>query len=149
MINNAINSVLDQSYRNWELIVVDDGSTDNTKEIVSEVVKKDKRVKYFFKENKERSAARNQGIKIASGEWICFLDSDDLYHQTHLEMFQRLIIKNESLKGLYFSGLSKDVYSSELEFYVEGNFSKIEFVLLNTIGTPRACVNKEILLNNN
>jgi glycosyltransferase involved in cell wall biosynthesis len=149
MINNAITSVLDQSYQNWELIIVDDGSTDNTKEIVSEVVKKDKRVKYFFQENKERSAARNKGIKIASGEWICFLDSDDLYHSSHLEVFQRLINNNDSIKGLYFSGLSKEIYSSDLEFYIEGSFSKIEFVLLNTIGTPRACINKEILLNSN
>ena len=145
MINNAINSVLDQSYRNWELIVVDDGSTDNTKEIVSEVVKKDKRVKYFFKENKERSAARNQGIKIASGEWICFLDSDDLYHRSHLEKFKKLINKNNKQPALYFCGLGKNIFDNENYHYNNTHKNNIEFILLNTVGTPRACSTKKIL----
>ena len=145
MINNAINSVLDQSYRNWELIVVDDGSTDNTKEIVSEVVKKDKRVKYFYKENKERSAARNQGIKIASGEWICFLDSDDLYHRSHLEKFKKLINKNNKQPALYFCGLGKNIFDNENYHYNNTHKNNIEFILLNTVGTPRACSTKKIL----
>ena len=146
MINNAIASVLDQSYLNWELIVVDDGSTDNTKEIVSEVVKKDKRVKYFFQENKERSAARNKGIKIASGEWICFLDSDDLYHTSHLEKFKKLINKNNKQPALYFCGLGKNIFDNENYHYNNTHKNNIEFVLLNTVGTPRACSTKKILL---
>ena len=146
MIDNAIASVLDQSYLNWELIVVDDGSTDNTKEIVSEVVKKDKRVKYFFQENKERSAARNKGIKIASGEWICFLDSDDLYHTSHLEKFKKLINKNNKQPALYFCGLGKNIFDNENYHYNNTHKNNIEFVLLNTVGTPRACSTKKILL---
>lgn len=149
LISNSIKSVLNQSFDDWELIIVDDGSTDNTKELISSFIKKDSRIKYFVQENSERSKARNNGIKNASGEWICFLDSDDKYHFTHLEEFKKLILKNKENPGLYFSGLSKEMYSSDLELYIEGSFSKIEFVLLNTIGTPRACVNKEILLNSN
>ena len=84
MLHFAVDSVLNQTYKDWELIVVDDGSTDNTKEIVEEFVKIDKRIKYIFQENKERSAARNNGIKKAKGDWICFLDSDDIYHMNHL-----------------------------------------------------------------
>ena len=59
MIHLAIKSVFNQTYKNWELIIVDDGSTDNTKEIIDKYIEKDKRVKYLYQKNKERSAARN------------------------------------------------------------------------------------------
>ena len=146
MITYAINSVIIQTYKNWELIVVDDGSTDNTKEIVEKFVKSDKRIKYIFQENKERSAARNFGIKESKGDWICFLDSDDIYHTNHLEEFHKLINNNGSKKGLYFCGLSYGKYSENFEEYDLTHKNNIEFVLLNTIGTPRACTQKSILL---
>ena len=79
----AITSVLDQSYKNLELIVVDDGSTDQTSQIVQEF--KDKRIRYFYQENKGVSAARNLGFKQARGELIAFLDSDDLWLKHKLE----------------------------------------------------------------
>ena len=146
MIHEAIKSVLNQTYKNWELIVVDDGSTDNTKEVVEEFVKIDKRIKYIFQENKERSAARNNGIKNAKGDWICFLDSDDIYHTIHLEEFKNLINQKDLKRGLYFSGLSYGKYSENFEEYDLTHKNNIEFVLLNTIGTPRACVHKSIIL---
>lgn len=74
-ISICINSLLDQSYMNWELILVDDGSTDQTKDVVDTY--KDDRIKYFYKENEERSIARNYGLTKASGDYILFLDSDD------------------------------------------------------------------------
>jgi glycosyltransferase involved in cell wall biosynthesis len=74
-ISKAIESVIDQLYNKWELIILDDGSTDNTKEIVLSF--NDDRIRYIYQENKERSAARNNGIRNAKGEYICFLDSDD------------------------------------------------------------------------
>ncbi len=146
MIHNAIESVLSQTRQDWELIIIDDGSIDDTKHLVEKYIKKDGRVKYFFQKNQERSAARNNGIKKAKGDWICFLDSDDFYHICHLEEFCNLINKNNGNKGIYFSGLSKGEYSEELEQYNMTFKSNLEFVILNTIGTPRACVHKEILL---
>ena len=145
MIHNAIESVLNQTYKNWELVIIDDGSTDNTKEIVNNFQKEDKRIKYIFQENKERSAARNNGVNHAQGEWICFLDSDDLYHITHLETFKHLIIKNKKISGLYFSGVSYGEYDNSSQNYLVKT-NKLEFVLFNTIGVPRACCNKEILV---
>ena len=132
MITNAINSVINQTHKAWELIVVDDGSTDNTREIVKEFIKTDKRIKYIFQENKERSVARNNGIKKAKGDWICFLDSDDIYHMNHLEEFK---LDNErGFKiGLYFSGLSFGKYSASSEEYDLSHKNNIEFVLLNII----------------
>lgn len=76
IISRAIESVLNQSYTNWELIIVDDGSTDDTKDIIKSYLK-DKRVKYFYQKNAGVSAARNLAIKKARGEYIAFLDSDD------------------------------------------------------------------------
>jgi teichuronic acid biosynthesis glycosyltransferase TuaG len=71
----AIQSVEDQTYSNWELLIVDDGSTDNSKNIILEF--KDPRVKYFFQSNAGVSAARNTGLLNRKGEYICFLDADD------------------------------------------------------------------------
>jgi glycosyltransferase involved in cell wall biosynthesis len=81
-IEKTIRSVLDQSFTDYEVIVVDDGSTDNTKDIVSKI--RDKRLFYFYKENGERGAARNYGIKKAKGGYITFLDSDDIYYPNYL-----------------------------------------------------------------
>ena len=148
LISKAIKSVVYQTYQNWELIVVDDGSTDKTKEVLGEFVKADSRIIYLYQKNKERSAARNNGIQNANGEFICFLDSDDLYHKTHLKEFKKLIIKSKFQKGLYFSGLSYGKYCNEQEEYNLSYSNNIEFVLINTIGTPRACISEEILKEN-
>ena len=67
LISRAIESILYQTYKNWELIIVDDGSTDNTKQIVYNFIKKDNRIKYIFQENNERSAARNNVVNHNQG----------------------------------------------------------------------------------
>jgi len=82
---DALESLLAQTYLDFEVIVVDDGSTDNTRAVVEEYCKKDSRIIYYYQENKERSAARNQGIRLSRGEYIAFLDSDDVYLPEKLE----------------------------------------------------------------
>ena len=77
LIQKAIKSVLCQSYPVFELIIVDDGSKDNTGEVVKSF--KDQRIKYYYLENQGRSFARKQGIKKSQGDYISFLDSDDFY----------------------------------------------------------------------
>lgn len=74
-IRGAIDSVLAQDFQDWEMIIVDDGSTDNTEGIVRGYA--DKRIRYFTKPNGGPSKARNFGISHASGDWIMYLDSDD------------------------------------------------------------------------
>ena len=84
-IAKSIQSVIDQTYQNWELLIVDDCSTDNTDEVVSPFLK-DPRVKYFHNEKNSGAAlTRNKAIRIAQGEWIAFLDSDDLWSPDKLE----------------------------------------------------------------
>lgn len=148
MISKSIDSVLSQVFNDWELIIVDDGSTDETKDKVQKYQKLDKRIKYIFQNNSERSVARNNGITQAKNDWICFLDSDDIYHPTHLMRYYDLIKEKKNKKGLYFSGVSINKYDNTLQEYNTNVQSNLEFVLLNTIGTPRACCSKEILIAN-
>jgi glycosyltransferase involved in cell wall biosynthesis len=144
-ITNAVESVLNQDYSKWECLIIDDGSTDDTKAIVDQYVKADKRIKYFYQENSERSAARNNGIKNAKGDFICFLDSDDVYDFDHLSTFLSLIEQKHYKDALYVSGVSFGSRSHEPQVYYTNAETDLDFVLLNTIGTPRACVSKTIL----
>ena len=94
-IENSIKSVLNQTYKNFEIIVVDDGSKDNTKEIIDKI--KDKRIRYFkLKNNNGASNARNIGIKISTGNFISFQDSDDIFYPYKLEIQLKNIINKGS-----------------------------------------------------
>ncbi|MDE6337258.1 MAG: glycosyltransferase family 2 protein [Muribaculaceae bacterium] len=99
-IPETIESVLAQSYTNWEMIIVDDCSTDDTKKIVEEYCRKDKRIKYHcLEKNTGAAEARNTALRLASGKWIAFLDSDDLWKPEKLERQVRFMEEN----GLAFS----------------------------------------------
>lgn len=76
-LDECLQSVLDQTYPDWECIIINDGSPDNTEEVAKKWTYKDSRFKYIKKENGGLSSARNAGIKVAKGEWIQFLDCDD------------------------------------------------------------------------
>lgn len=82
-ISRAIKSIINQTYDDLELIIVDDGSVDNTKEVISEF--DDKRIKYIYQKNSGACSARNAGIKISKGKYIAFLDSDDEWNINKLE----------------------------------------------------------------
>jgi len=85
-IEESIQSVINQTYKNWELIIVDDCSKDNTEKIVSSYSRKDNRIKYIkFNENYGAAIARNTAIKQANGKYIAFLDSDDIWKNNKLE----------------------------------------------------------------
>lgn len=78
---NCIESILCQSYTNWELILVDDGSPDNCGNICDDYAVKDNRIKVVHKQNGGLSSARNAGMKIMKGDYVTFLDSDDFLHK--------------------------------------------------------------------
>lgn len=85
-IAETINSVLAQTYSDWEMIIVDDCSSDNTKEIVEQYLKDDDRVQYYcLPKNSGAAEARNEALRRAKGKWIAFLDSDDLWTPDKLE----------------------------------------------------------------
>jgi glycosyltransferase involved in cell wall biosynthesis len=85
-IPQAIESVLKQTYTNWELIIIDDGSTDGTERIVNEYLNENSRIRYYRQPKKGASAARNFGLNIAKGSYVTFLDSDDIYHPDKLNV---------------------------------------------------------------
>lgn len=100
----AVDSVLNQTYRNFEVIVVDDGSTDGTSEILKK--KYDQKIRYFYKENGGCASARNYGIKFARGEYIAFLDSDDKYLPDKLEDQVGILERNTELGFVYSDSYS-------------------------------------------
>lgn len=142
----AIESVRNQKFEEWELIIVDDGSTDNTRALVQRFQQQDPRIKYLFQENAERSVARNNGIAQARGKYICFIDSDDYYLPEYLLAFKKIILKNKEPKGLLFCNISFE-YDGKIEPLappVFGTYTPIEFFLVNSLGTPRVCLHKDI-----
>lgn len=93
LLVNTVNSVLSQTYPHFEVIIVDDGSTDDTGQVVQKTYPNDPNVRYFFKQNEERGAARNFGLKHAKGNYALFFDSDDFMHNNHLEALNKNINK--------------------------------------------------------
>lgn len=93
-ISDSVKSVLAQTYTKWELLIVDDCSTDNTDEIIASF--QDKRIRYFKNErNSGAAVSRNKALRAAKGKWIAFLDSDDLWHPEKLENQIRFMEEND------------------------------------------------------
>jgi glycosyltransferase involved in cell wall biosynthesis len=97
----TLQSVLDQTYMNWECLIVNDGSPDNTEEVALEWIKKDIRFKYLKKQNGGLADARNYGIKASSGEYILPLDSDDLIATTYIEKAAKKLKQNPEIGIVY------------------------------------------------
>jgi glycosyltransferase involved in cell wall biosynthesis len=100
-LSEALQSVVDQTYSNWECIIVNDGSPDNTVEVAKKWLEKDSRFKYIYKENGGLSSARNAGIEIAEGEFILPLDADDRIGTNYLSLAVDEFKKDSELKVVY------------------------------------------------
>lgn len=150
-ISRCIDSILVQKYQNWELILIDDGSTDGSLSILNEYEKKDSRIKVFHQDNTGPGIARNVGISLATGDYIVFVDSDDKISMDYFELLSKKtedvvfidinqvdeefrILKKESMSS--YKKLSKDVF---LRQQMTG---KINW------GGDRKAVKKDLLLNN-
>jgi len=147
-LSNTIKSVISQSHTNWELILVDDGSTDNTRELVASF--SDPRIKYIYQDNAERSAARNKGIQNASGAWICFLDSDDEYTGEHLCQLNAFISNHNPSPGLICTGLIVQSEKEKIEKpfldLAKNNLSEIseKFLIPTQVCVHRSILEKEL-----
>ena len=94
-ILKSIQSVEDQTFSNWELIIIDDCSTDDSFQIIQESAKKDHRIRWHrLEKNSGAAVARNKGVEMAKGEFLAFLDSDDLWHPQKLEKQLRFMTQN-------------------------------------------------------
>lgn len=98
---DALKSVLDQTFQDWECIIVNDGSTDNTKEIALDWINKDKRFRYLEKVNGGVSDARNKGISICAGEYILPLDADDLIGAEYMDKASEVLDTRSDIGIVY------------------------------------------------
>lgn len=138
-LNECLNSVINQTYKNIEIILVDDGSTDKSGSICDDYAKKDDRIKVFHKENGGVSSARNLGILHSKGEFITFVDSDDTITKDFITSFEIESIKKNEYRcmnfknELYLNDFTKydfinALFSNKLQFNVCGGIFYNEFV---------------------
>lgn len=148
LIERAVKSVVDQTVKPQEVIVVDDGSSDNTREVVESI--QSPLVKYVYRKNGGAGAARNTGVKEAAGDWIAFHDSDDMWRPDKLEK-QVKYIKEHSDAGLVYSsyemhledGTSILMPGKKDDLPLEGNVF-VPLLVRNTVGAPTVVVRKEL-----
>lgn len=148
-VEQAIASVLSQTYREFELIVVDDCSTDGTYEIAARAGRDDKRVRLLRnKENQGVARSRNIGVQAARFEWVAFLDSDDMWRPEKLEKQVRLVGGN-GVRSICFTGstfMDEDARRIPYELSVPGEISRRELLKQNLISCSSVLVKKETLL---
>ena len=126
-IGNAIQSVIDQTFTNWELIIIDDGSIDNTKSVIESF--NDERIRYYWQENKQLNGARNSGIQISKGLYLTFLDDDDLYTENHLLIHFNFIKENNNPVAIIHSGMISK-YKNESYLSKEYSFENYKHPVL-------------------
>lgn len=160
-IRECLTSILNQTINNIEVIVVDDGSSDNTGQIIKEFVKTDKRVKCFFQQNKGVSSARNSGIKNSQGDYVAFVDADDVIHEKFLEVLLSNIIRYDAdISVCMWTRVKEDmIYSSKEQLNIYNKSEFLESLLtsknikgylcnklfnLNTIKEKKININTEV-----
>jgi glycosyltransferase involved in cell wall biosynthesis len=111
-LSDAIDSVMNQTVQCFEIIVVDDGSFDDTKNILTPYLKD---IRYFYQDNAGSAKARNVGINAAKGEWIAFLDSDDYWENNHIEMMVSKHKKNPEADLIYGGKRWVDQYGNQIK----------------------------------
>lgn len=149
-IGIAIESVLRQTIADFELLIVDDGSQDNSKEIIQKYVDLDSRVKYFYQQNQGQSVARNLALEKAQGEFICFLDSDNYWPEERLEKSLAAFKKYPEADIVYGDCITinekGEIISHDNMKRYSGRIAALllrdNFISMNTTMTRRKCFNE-------
>jgi len=151
MVKRAIKSVFKQTYKNFEVIIVDDGSTDNTEAVIQKMRERNRRTRYIkHKKNRGGTAARNTGIKNARGKYIAFLDSDDEWLPEKLEKQMKMLQGSPTEVGVNYSALWKIrgnkrfYFPSPKIFACDGYIHNIILEGNSYIGTPCSLVKKQV-----
>ena len=104
----TINSVISQTYTDWEIIVIDDGSTDNTSRLIKPLCEKNSRISYFYQNNSGVSIARNNGISHAKGKYIALLDADDVWEKDNLMLKINILETHKDVYWVYSNMFDAD-----------------------------------------
>ena len=149
-VKEAVDSVIKQTYTEWELLIINDNSTDETEHIVNQLAEKDYRIK-VLKNNKNCgvSKTRNRGISEANTEWIAFLDSDDKWESRKLEKQFNYLTSNPEAKFL-FTGSAFINYASERISYilhVPERINRNDLLKQNLISCSSVLIKRKLLLN--
>jgi len=145
-VESAIQSILDQTYKNFELIIVDDGSTDDSAAIIKAI--KDKRIHYIYEKNRKLPGALNNGIAHAKGEFIARMDADDLSYPDRLEKQANFLLKNNdvALVGANFDIIDLDGQLIGRSYHLDRPSDiKLEFLLRNPFGHGTIMVRRHAL----
>jgi len=146
ILGKALLSLKEQAFTDWECIVVDDGSTDNTEAVIKQWMGQDKRLRYIRQQNAERSAARNNGIRNAKGKYICFLDSDDEYLKCHLSILFQKIQSESEPEALFFTyTLFSKNGETIREDLPEMKGDPFEYLMIYPVIPARVCIHNNIL----
>jgi glycosyltransferase involved in cell wall biosynthesis len=147
IVGGTVQAILQQEYQNFELVLVDDGSRDNTREVVASIA--DPRVRYFYKENGERGAARNYGAQQAKGTYLNFFDSDDEMYPNHLRVVKEFLDQNGQIEVVHTGYERLDGQNRVINEVCEFRESTNDALLLDN---PLACntvfVRRDIALAN-
>ena len=152
-LTECVRSILNQTYKNIEILLIDDGSSDNSGVLCENLAKQDDRIKVFHKENGGLSDARNYGIEKAVGEFIMFVDSDDLVSESIVDNLYNMIVSDKELK-LAVCGLSHFTDGENVQYDLGKEitiFSReaalVDFLCQNNIPTSSCAklYNKELL----
>lgn len=140
----AIESVLNQTYKEFELLIIDDGSSDNTK-LFCEKYLSDNRVKYIYQENKGLAGARNTGISNSKGKYICFLDDDDVWKKNKLQKQVDFFEQNQDIGMVYTNLELIDEVGKVIGYQkhtANGDIYK-ELFFENIVDAPSSCMIKK------
>lgn len=129
-LNECLQSVMDQTYDNWECVIINDGSPDNTEEVTADWLKKDFRFKYIKQINGGLSSARNAGINNTTGEFILPLDADDKIGKEYLQKAIEVFEKNPALKVVYCKA---EKFGKEIGEWILPSFSRENLAYHNVI----------------
>ena len=142
-IERCINSLVNQSFCNFEIILVDDGSTDSSSKICDTYASMDQRIKVIHKKNGGLSDARNVGVKAAVGEYIIFVDSDDYIKRNTCERVYRLIKENKKVDIII--GEAKEIHSNKTLEQKHTNLKK-NYVYTNKEYIQLSCIKKQFYM---
>lgn len=149
----CIDSIINQTYKNIEIILVNDGSTDESGKILDEYSNKDSRIKVFHKENTGVSSTRNFGIDKATGDYICFSDADDYLMEDYVEYLLNLIKKNNSdvalTKDMFTTFHPEQNKNDKIELYSNEEATRDILIYNVPIGVYCKIFKRDFLLKNN